>query len=349
MTFNAAPDFESPGDTDLDNVYEVEVTADDGNGGTDVQLISVTVTDANDNPVITSANTVNSAENQTDVLTVTATDEDTPPQTISFSISGGADQTAFSIDAGTGELTFTTAPNFESPVDTNTDNVYEVEVTAIDGNGGSNTQLISVTVTDANDDPVITSPSAVNVPENQIDVLTVTATDEDLPAQTLSYLLTGGADLLDFAINPSSGAITFLAAPDFETPGDANADNVYQIEVTASDGNGGSHIQLISVTVTNDNEAPVVDNQSFAIDENSVNGTSVGSVVANDADAGDSLSYSITAGNTAGAFAINSSSGEITVANSPVLDFETTPTFDLTVRVQDLGGSKRYGHGARST
>ncbi len=43
----------------------------------------------------------------------------------------------------------------------------------------------------------------------------------------------------------------------------------------------------------------------------------------------------ITAGNTSGAFAINSTTGRITVANSPPLDYETTPNFSLTVSVTD--------------
>ena len=48
LTFNTAPDFETPGDVGGNNTYEVEVTADDLNGGTDVQLITVTVTNQSD-------------------------------------------------------------------------------------------------------------------------------------------------------------------------------------------------------------------------------------------------------------------------------------------------------------
>ena len=50
------------------------------------------------------------------------------------------------------------------------------------------------------------------------------------------------------------------------------------------------------------------------------------------------LTYSILSGNTGGAFSINSSTGQLTVANTAVLDFETTPSFSLTVKVQDVGG-----------
>ena len=64
----------------------------------------------------------------------------------------------------------------------------------------------------------------------------------------------------------------------------------------------------------------------------------VGTVAASDPDAGDTLTFAITAGNTGNAFAIDSSSGQITVANATALDFEVTPSFTLTVQVQDAGG-----------
>src|SRR5690606_25355363 len=86
-----------------------------------------------------------------------------------------------------------------------------------------------------------------------------------------------------------------------------------------------------------ENSAPVVGNQTFALAENSANGTSVGTVAASDPDAGQSLTYAITAGNGSGAFAINPSTGEITVADGTPLDFETTPSFSLTVQVTDNG------------
>ncbi len=82
---------------------------------------------------------------------------------------------------------------------------------------------------------------------------------------------------------------------------------------------------------------PTVNDQAFALDENATNATVVGTVAASDPDAGDTLSYAITGGNTGGAFAINAATGEITVANSTALNFETTPSFVLTVEVTDTG------------
>ena len=70
---------------------------------------------------------------------------------------------------------------------------------------------------------------------------------------------------------------------------------------------------------------------TFSLEENSANGTAVGTVTATDIDAATTLTYSITGGNTGGAFAINAATGAITVAASAAVNFETTPSFSLTV------------------
>jgi len=149
----------------------VTVEVADGNGGAEIQAIAVTVMNVNEDPVITSAATSSVAENQTSVLTVTSTDVD--GGTPGYSISGGADAALFSIDSGTGVLSFAAAPDFETATDAGTNNVYNVTVEVSDGNGGIDTQAIAVTVTDVNDDPVITSTSSVITAENQNAVLTV--------------------------------------------------------------------------------------------------------------------------------------------------------------------------------
>jgi serralysin len=84
--------------------------------------------------------------------------------------------------------------------------------------------------------PVITSSDSISISENTQAVTTVTATDADLPAQTLTYSIVGGADLALFSINSSTGELVFITAPDFKVPMDSNADNIYNITVQVSDG-----------------------------------------------------------------------------------------------------------------
>jgi VCBS repeat-containing protein len=212
-------------------------------------VYSLFLKSANTSPVFTSPPTVSLPENSSAVMTVTASDSDIPPQTVTFSIVGGADQAKFTISTS-GLLSFNTPPNFEAPTDAGGNNVYEVTVQASDGAGGTATQTLSVTVTPVNDNrPVITSPDAVSVVENSTAVLTVTATDTDLPPQALAFSIIGGVDQARFNIT-LGGALSFNTPPDFEAPADANGDNVYVVIVEATDGSLPT-VQAHLVSVTN--------------------------------------------------------------------------------------------------
>ena len=290
---------------------------------------TLTINDDDAAPRITSAATKSVAENTTAVLTVTATDTDDEDDDLTYSITAGADSARFSIDQSSGALTFKTAPDFETLGDQSRDNEYIVEVTASDGTNNT-AQTITVTVTDVNEPPVLAPTATKNVAENTITVLTVSATDEDA-GTTITYAITAGADSVWFRIDQSTGDLTFKTAPDFENPSDQGGNNDYEVIVTVSDGTN-SAIQTITVTVTDVNEPPTIAAQTFSVTENVTSGTNVGTVVATDEDTGNNLTFSITSGNTGQAFTINAD-GDITVAGT--IDYETTPTYILTVQVSD--------------
>ena len=109
-----------------------------------------------------------------------------------------------------------------------------------------------------NNPPTITnSTSSYSAVENQTGAFLVTATDSD--GDALTFSITSGADSSLFSIN-TTGSVTFNTAPDFEVPGDSNADNVYELEVSVSDGSA-SDSQAFTVTVTNDaSDDPVTSN-----------------------------------------------------------------------------------------
>jgi hypothetical protein len=242
------------GDLDGDGVIELAVGAEtDGTGGNARGAVHVLfLQPGNTAPVFTSSATANVPENTTTVMTVTAMDADVPPQSVSFSLVGGIDQSKFSITTS-GVLSFISPPNFEAPDDLNGDNIYTVNVLASDGDGGTATQVITVNVTPINDNPpIITSTDTLNVPENTTAVLTVAATDADLPPQAVTFSMIGGADQAKFNIT-SGGVLSFNTPPDFEASADANGDNVYVVIVQASDGSLPD-VQAILVTVTNISE-----------------------------------------------------------------------------------------------
>lgn len=88
---------------------------------------------------------------------------------------------------------------------------------------------------DANSPPVFAAPaSEILVPENTKAVTSAAATDPD-SGQTLTYSIFGGEDAAKFTINPTTGALSFVAAPDFEHPTDGDGDNVYDVIVKAQD------------------------------------------------------------------------------------------------------------------
>ncbi len=109
---------------------------------------------ANSGPVLTSfggADTakLSIAENGTALTSFTATDANAAMgDTVKFSIGAGGDGAKFTIDGTTGVLKFLTAPDFEQPTDANRDNVYVVTVVATDSRGATDTQVLSVGVTD---------------------------------------------------------------------------------------------------------------------------------------------------------------------------------------------------------
>ena len=265
ITFNTAPDYENPTDADNNNTYVVTVTATDEATNASTQTLTVTVLDLDEvGPTITgpdgSGGTTTGAtsaisvdENQTAVTTVTATDDVSASGDIVWSLSGD-DSGKFTI-ATDGTITFNTAPDYENPTDADNNNTYVVTVTATDEATNASTQTLTVTVLDLDEvGPTITGPdgsggtttgatSAISVDENQTAVTQMTA-DE-----TVTWTLTGSDDDAKFAINESTGVITFVAAPDYERPTDVGTNNTYVLTVKATDTASNTSIQTITVTV----------------------------------------------------------------------------------------------------
>ena len=115
------------------------------------------------------------------------------------------------------------------------------------GGGGGGT-------TPANNAPVFSSSDTASVLEGQTAVITVEASDED--SDTLTYALSGDDSAL-FSLSDSN-QLAFLAAPDFEAPGDSGSDNVYSVVITVDDGTD-SVTQSVSVTVLDAFEGRVID------------------------------------------------------------------------------------------
>lgn len=95
---------------------------------------------------------------------------------------------------------------------------------------------------------------AVSMLENRMSVQTIQANDSQGGA--LTYGISGGADAAKFSIDAVTGVLTFAEAPDHDYPGDADGNNVYEVEVTASSNSGAAPItQALTITVNQSNDA----------------------------------------------------------------------------------------------
>jgi hypothetical protein len=111
----------------------------------------------------------------------------------------------------------------------------------VDGDGAALVDGDGLALTDG------ASPS-LSIDEGETDVTTITATQAH-GGGPITYAISGGDDAALFDIIPSTGLLYFLAAPAFDTPLDANTDNVYEVEVTATGRGGLTDTQAITVTV----------------------------------------------------------------------------------------------------
>ena len=154
-----------------------------------------------------------------------------------------------------GAISFTGAPDFEAPSDSDTNNTYTLVIEATDASGNTVRQTVTVTVTDVDDTaPVISGPggagqpaAAISVPEGTTAVTTLTA------SETVTWAIVGGDDAGRLTIS-QGGAIAFVAPTDFENPADANRNNTYILQVRAVDRFGNASLQTITVTVANTDE-----------------------------------------------------------------------------------------------
>ncbi|HEX8262335.1 MAG TPA: hypothetical protein VF547_05620, partial [Allosphingosinicella sp.] len=347
LSFIGAPDFEFPADSDGDNVYSVMVTASAGSSS-DWQAYRLMVRNVNEEVVITSngggsSASVEAGENQVAVTTVVAEDYDETFPT--FAIVGGADAARFTIDAVSGLLQFVSAPDREAPGDAGGDNVYDVIVRATDGSLFDD-QSIAVTVVNVDEGLAITSyvgqdHVSLAMAENGTAVGQVAAVDQD--GDPVTYLIAGGADAALFRIDPSTGALSFAAAPNFEAPADSDGDNVYKVEVAAVSG-AFTDVQAFAVTVYNSNEPLVITSNgggagaSVSVGENS---RAVTTVAATDAD-GTAPTYSIVGGADSARFTIDPQTGLLQFVTAPNHEAPTDADGDNVYRVVVQAGDGQF-------
>ncbi len=225
-----------------------------------------------------------------------------------FSITSQTPAGALSINPSTGELTVANATLF----DFETNPVITATISVVDG---INTATVTINLN--------------NVAEINVEDLDVTIDENPTNGQVIGTVLADGSG--DFSItsqtptgalsiNPSTGELTVADATlfDFET------NPVITATILVVDGNTAT----VTINLTN---VPEVSDLTIGFDENPTNGQVVGTVP-NDG----SGALSIASQTPAGALSINPSTGELTVADATLFDFETNPVITATISI--IGG-----------
>ncbi|XQU07457.1 cadherin domain-containing protein [Halomonas sp. LY9] len=254
VTLIGNPDFETKAS------YSFTVVATDAAGNASEQSVSFGINNLDDTaPSITSGGTAsaineNSGAGQV-VYTATSTDNtDVVTGSTRYSLKTDGDAALFTIDASTGSVTLTSNPDFETKPS------YSFTVVATDAAGNASEQIVSLGINNLDDTaPIITSrTTATAIAENsgagQV-VYTVTSSDSaDISTGSTRYSLQAGGDAALFTINSTTGEVTLIGNPDYETKAS------YRFTVVATDAANNGSEQTVTLAINDllDEVAPTV-------------------------------------------------------------------------------------------
>ena len=257
-------------------------TVSDGNGGTDTATVTVTVSSVNDDPVADSDADTVIEDSTANVIDVLGNDTDADNDTLSVaSVTDPPNGTA--VNQGT-HVDYTPDADYFG-IDT-------FDYTVSDGNGGTDTATVTITVTNVPD-----APDAVNdsdtVPEDSTgNIIDVLVNDDDADDDPLT---------ITSVTDPPNGS-TVNAVTHVEYTPDANYAGQDTFDYTVSDGNGGFDTATVTIVVNSVNDPPTVV-QAIAdvvVDEDAGDTLIPLASVFDDADPGDILAYTRNIDDTAG-------------------------------------------------
>lgn len=310
----------------------------DGSTG-ELTVANATLFDFETHPTITATVTADNAENSASItinlnnvnevsgqnLEVTIDENPAEGQVIGslqtignasgFAITSQTPSGAMGIDFNSGELTVLDASLFDfetNPVLTATVSIEDADYP------------VTVTVNLENVIEVTAQDLTVSIDENPTDGQ-VLGTVQANSNSTLAFSFTSQSPMGAMAIDAATGELTVIDPNlfDFET------NPVITAEISVTD---GAETATATATINlNDVDEVSATNTDLTIDENPSNGDVVGTIQAS----GSNLTYTITFQNPAGAFTIDQNTGELSVADETLFDFETNPNMLATISVSN--------------
>ena len=224
--------------------FDVVVTDDGSPNLSDSETIDVTVADVNTPPVLSAIGNQSVDEQTLLTFTASATDADIPANNLTFSLSGAVPVGASITPGGV----FTWTPNeAQGP------GAFTIDVLVTDDGSPnlSDGETITITVSEVNEAPVLAPIGDQSVDEQTLLTFTASATDADIPANNLTFSLSGAVPV-GASITPG-GVFTW-------TPNEAQGPGAFTIDVLVTD-DGSPNLsdgETITITVSEVNEAPVL-------------------------------------------------------------------------------------------
>ena len=307
--------------------YNLTITADDDEANSASLDYTINVTNVNEQPTsITLGSTSFNENSLSETIGVISTADDDSSDSYTYELSG-ADAESFEIVSSSLKLKDSISANYEVK------NSYAITITSTDSGGLTASEDFSLTVNDINDAPSAIEVSNLQTDENSIGALldSIVITDEDAASETYSYEISGD-DADSFEVVEGQLKVKSDVSLDYETKAS------YSITLTATDSTNLSISKDLTITATNlnDNDPIFTSASSFNLVENQ---NFVGTVTATDADGSSNLTYSISGGDDASLFSIDSSTGQLTLQSATSSITSTETPADQTIVVTVAGNA----------
>jgi VCBS repeat-containing protein len=304
-------------------------TINDGNGGTDTAIVTLTIGGFDDNQPPDAVDDAAATDEDTPLATIAVLSNDTDPDNdplsvVSFDASG-----ATGLVSNNGDGTFSYDPNgqFED-LATGETAIDSFSYTIDDGNGGNDTATVVITINgiDDNNSPDAVDDAAITDEDTPLAAITVLSNDTDADGDTLTVVGFDASGAAGLVSDNGDGTFGYDPNGQFEdlATGETATDS---FSYTIDDGNGGTDTATVTITINgvDDNSSPDADDDAYTMNKGETLNVESPGVLSNDTDGnGDSLSVTAVNGDT------NAVGAQITLASGAALRLNGDGSFTFT-------------------